>query len=178
MRSLIRREARDQPEDAAGAPVWSSSWSAPDADGNAGGPPVRASRRPDGFLVAFGLYSVLQFGAAVLRHTDDLVRSPGTREAVVGYGLCCALVATSVVLRGRWRSLLLVPTALFAAALPVWLSRGLLQSMPPRDVWIGQSLTPEVAFPLATGLTAAYVALRRGRRESTPPHEVVVDPDA
>lgn len=82
---------------------------------------------------------------------------------MVVYAVCAALLLPAFVLPGRWR---VVPTVLATATGvlgPVVLARDLMEVVGPRDVWVGQSLTLQVLFPLVVGLFAVVALLRAPR---------------
>ena len=73
------------------------------------------------------------------------------------------LVVPAFLFRGLWR---LVPVLAGTAAgvlTPVLLSRDLLGMLGVPDVWVGQSLTLHVVFPLVVGLSAAVAVILAGR---------------
>lgn len=117
-----------------------------------------------GLVAALAVFFVLQLAAALLTWRDAEIRAPGLGDAIVAYGVCLALLVPALVLPGRWRA---VPTALSAlagTAVPVVLSRDLVEMLGPREVWIGQSMTVHVVFPLVVGAAAVVSLLRNGRR--------------
>jgi hypothetical protein len=111
------------------------------------------------------LTSVLAWWRAVIR-TDPLV------EAVVGYALCLAAMVLAMWLPGRWRPVGILLAGAGASFVPLWINRGLFGSIPPDDLWIGQSMTLVVLFPLAMGVAGAVGHLRglRERPQPSGPH--------
>lgn len=130
-------------------------------------------------VLALAVFYILSLAGVWLAWWDAEIRPPGLADGVVGYVVCVGLLAPAFVLRGRWRS---VPTLLAAAAgvvLPVYLASDLLSMLGIRDVWIGQSLTLGVLFPLLVGglaLLAQLVGPGRGPAGDDPrsidPHRI------
>jgi hypothetical protein len=162
--------AVDPPQ--APVPVW-----APDANQNGSTPsaadlPVpgvdavpRSSRRPrSGLLVALLAFYCLQLASAAVAWYEAPIRTDALVDAMVAYAICAALVLPGLLLRGRWRVLPVLLATAAGAAAPVLLSRELMEVLGPRDVWVGQSLTLQVVFPLVIGLCAVVALLTAPNR--------------
>lgn len=146
----------------AGDPEGRSGEPVDDSQDGAGAPVLRKAQL--GLVSALAVFFALQFVAAVFAWRDAEIALPALEDAIVAYGVCLALLVPVPLLRGRWRT---IPTALAALAgtvVPVLLSRDLLEMLGPRDVWIGQSMTVDVLFPLLVGLAAVITLLRNGGR--------------
>jgi len=94
--------------------------------------------------------------------TDDMV------DAIVAYLICGAAVVPALALRGRWRVIPVLLATLAGAIVPVALSRDLMDAVGPRSVWVGQSLTLQVMFPLLLGLLAAGAVVSAPRLRTEP----------
>ena len=70
---------------------------------------------------------------------------------------------------GIGRAWLAGPAVAALALVPVLLARDLMEVVGPREVWVGQSLTLQVLFPLLIGLTAVIAVLSAPRRGSGSP---------
>lgn len=119
-----------------------------------------ASRVALGLTVALLVWSVLLLASSLLLWIDSDVPRAGLGEAIGGYGLCAVLVACGIAAPGRWRALFTASVALLGAALPVFLARDLVDTLGLADVWVGQSLTFGVLFPLVVGGGATVALLR------------------
>lgn len=101
---------------------------------------------------------------------------------MIAYVICAALVVPALVLRGRWRILPVIVAAVAGMVAPVLLSRDLMDVVGPREVWVGQSLTLQVLFPVVVGFAAVvvlataprYVAAHRAHDRTADPG--VADP--
>lgn len=120
----------------------------------------RISRRPrSGLLVALLVFYCLQLAAAAVAWREAPIRTDALVDPMLAYATCALLVLPALLLRGRWR---VFPTLVATAAgtvSPVLLSRDLMEVVGPRDVWVGQSLTLQVIFPLVVGLCAVVALL-------------------
>ncbi len=119
-----------------------------------------------GLATALLAFYVLQLGAALLSWYDSEIRTPGQSDAIAAYSVCSLLLVPVYLFRGRWRVVPLLAATAAGVATPVLLSRDLLGMLGVPDVWIGQSLTLHVLFPLVVGLVAATAVLVRGSRRS------------
>lgn len=108
-------------------------------------------------MALFAFYC-LQFATAALAWREAPIRTDAQLNAIIAYGTCAALVVPAFVLRGRWRILPVVVAAAAGTAAPVLLTRDLMEVVGPREVWVGQSLTLQVLFPVVVGL-ATVMAL-------------------
>lgn len=126
----------------------------------------RRGRLAGGLTFALLAFFLLSLAGVSLRWLDAAVRSPGLREGVIGYASCSAVVLVGLLVPGRWRSIPLLLATVGGAVLPVYLVRDLLDLLGTRDVWIGQSLTLSVLFPLLVGGAGTVAILRRPRRDS------------
>lgn len=155
-------------------PVWSPAATDTPAvavtGGSLEGEPAagpRTTLRPrSGLLVALFAFYCLQLAAAVVAWREAPIRTDALVDPMVAYAICVVAVLPAFVLRGRWR---VGPTLVATAAgtlAPVLLARDLMQVVGPRDVWVGQSLTLQVVFPLVVGI-CAVVALLTAPRQAT-----------
>jgi hypothetical protein len=165
------------------APLWSAPESAGrvDAEGYVWGSPSsryvtdgadrrRSSRArlltPFSSRVALGLsvalfaWSALLFVSSLLLWFDADVPQSGLTEAMVGYGICALVVLVGMAAPGRWRAVFTAAVAVFGAILPLYLARDLVDTLGVSDVWVGQSLTFGVLFPLVVGGGATVALLR------------------
>lgn len=158
------------------APLWSSAGAvAPLRTGGSGkaGPPAPESaasgprwlrrRRRSALLVALLVFYCLQLATALVAWREAPIRTEALVDPIVVYAVCAALLLPAFVLPGRWR---VVPTVLATATGvlgPVVLARDLMEVVGPRDVWVGQSLTLQVLFPLVVGLFAVIALLTAPR---------------
>ncbi|MFV0316404.1 MAG: hypothetical protein ACK5O2_05510 [Microthrixaceae bacterium] len=127
-----------------------------------------AARPRSGFVVALLLFFALQCANALVVWREAPIRSDAMIEAVLVHLGCAALVVPALLLRGRWRALPLVVATIAGAVAPVGLSRDLIGVLGPRDVWVGQSLTLHVLFPLVLGAVATVAVLSAPRPRSLP----------
>jgi hypothetical protein len=165
------------------APLWSTPDSAGrvDAEGYVWGSPASryaidgadrrrsgrarfltpfASRVALGLCVALFAWSALLCMSSLLLWIDAEVPQSGLGEAVVGYGICALVVLAGMAAPGRWRAVFTAAVAVFGALLPLYLARDLVDTLGVSDVWVGQSLTFGVMFPLVVGGGATVALLR------------------
>lgn len=168
----FRTQGSGGPRELAAVPVWAPAAAAePGLSPNFGveAPAVadspaseasRLSRRPrSGLVVALFVFYCLQLAAAAVAWREAPIRTDALSDAMVAYAVCAVLVLPAFVLRGRWR---ILPTLLATAvgtAVPILLARDLMEVVGPRDVWVGQSLTLQVLFPLVVGFSAMIALL-------------------
>jgi hypothetical protein len=165
------------------APLWSAPESAGrvDADGYVWGSPsssyvtegadrrrsVRAmfltpfaSKVALGLCVALFAWFALLFVSSMLLWIDSDPSRAALSEAVIGYGICAVVVLVGMTVPGRWRAVFSAAATVFGALLPLYLARDLVDSLGVGDVWVGQSLTFGVLFPLVVGGGATVALLR------------------
>jgi len=123
-----------------------------------------SSWRPrSGLVLALLVFYCLQLAAAAIAWREAPIRTDALIDPIVAYAVCAALVVPALLARGRWR---VVPVLLATAAgaiAPVLLARDLMEVVGPRDVWVGQSLTLQVLFPLVVGLCTVVALLSAPR---------------
>lgn len=165
------------------APLWSAPDSAGrvDADGYVWGSPSSdyvtdgadrrrstravfltpfASKAALGLCVALFAWFALLFVSSLLLVVDSDAPPAGLTEAVIGYGLCAVVVLLGMAAPGRWRAAFTAAVTLFGALLPLYLARDLVDSLGVGDVWVGQSLTFGVLFPVVVGGGATIALIR------------------
>ncbi len=132
-------------------------------------------RPRSGFVVALLLFFLLQAANSAVLWREAPIRTDPMVDAIVAHLACALLAVAALLLRGRWRALPVLLATLVGAAVPVYLNRDLMDVVGPRNVWVGQSLTLQVLFPLVVGLVATVAVLTAPRaaapkeREPTPP---------
>jgi hypothetical protein len=114
-------------------------------------------------LVALLVFYCLQLGSAAVAWREAPIRTDALVDAMVAYAICAVLVLPALLLRGRWRVLPALLATAAGTVAPVLLSRDLMEVVGPRDVWVGQSLTLQVVFPLVVGLCAVVALLTAPR---------------
>ncbi len=108
-------------------------------------------------MALFAFYC-LQLAAAFVAWWQAPIRTEALTAPMVAYGTCAVLMVPALLLRGRWRVIPTLAATALGTIAPLWLARDLIEIVGPRDVWVGQSLTLQVCFPLVVGL-GAIVAL-------------------
>ena len=135
-----------------------------------GAPPKPArekrGRLAAGLTFALFVFFALSLVSVTLSWLDTTVRPPGLAEAITGYGVCSGLVVVAMLFPGRWRSIPVLLATVAGVLLPLYLVRDLLDTLGVHDLWVGQSLTLGVLFPLLVGGTATIAILRRPRRRA------------
>lgn len=115
------------------------------------------------------MFYCLEFATALIAWREAPIRTEALVDPMVAYAVCAGLVLPALLFPGRWR---VVPALVATAAgvlAPVLLTRDLMEVVGPRDVWVGQSLTLQVLFPLVVGLCAVVAVMtapRGGPRRS------------
>ena len=133
-------------------------------------PTTGTARRPrSAFLFALLAFYLLQLAAAVLAWSEAPIRTESLSDAMRAWAVCVVAVLPALLLRGRWRALPALAATVLGALVPVLLARDLMEVVGPREVWVGQSLTLQVLFPLLIGLTAVIAVLSAPRRGSGSP---------
>ncbi len=120
-------------------------------------------RAGTGLCAALAAFYLLQLGGGLLTWYEAEIRLPGQKDVIVGYGLCLILLVPAFVLRGRWRVLPTIAASLAGAAVPLVVAGDMFAMLGIQDVWVGQSLTLHVLFPLAVGGSAVLAQLLGGR---------------
>ncbi len=128
--------------------------------------PRRANRGrlAAGLTFALFVFYGLSLASVTLSWRDAVVRPPGLAEAITGYAACCGIVVVGMLVPGRWRAIPMFLATVAGTVLPMYLVRDLLDTLGKHDLWVGQSLTLTVLFPLLVGGAATIAILRRPRR--------------
>lgn len=125
-------------------------------------------------MVALFVFYCLEFATALVAWHEAPIRTDALVDPMVAYAVCAGSVLPGFLLPGRWRA---VPALLATAAgvlTPILLTRDLMEVIGPRDVWVGQSLTLQVLFPLVLGLCAVVAILSAPRVVPVPLGEAPV----
>ena len=128
----------------------------------------RTLRPRSGFVVALLVFFAAQAANAWVAWYEAPIRTDDMVDAIVAYLICGAAVVPALALRGRWRVIPVLLATLAGAIVPVALSRDLMDAVGPRSVWVGQSLTLQVMFPLLLGLLAAGAVVSAPRLRTEP----------
>lgn len=143
-------------------PVWSPVAATRSRDRADRSAPMRPR---SALLVALLAFYVLQLAAALLAWREAPIRTEALLDPIRAWALCSVAVLPALMLRGRWRALPAAAATALGTATPILLSRDLIEVVGPRDVWVGQSLTLQVLFPLLVGSAATLAVLTAPRRE-------------
>ena len=141
---------------------------APTGSDAASGARRRTLRPRSGFVVALLVFFAAQAANAWVAWYEAPIRTDDMVDAIVAYLICGAAVVPALALRGRWRVIPVLLATLAGAIVPVALSRDLMDAVGPRSVWVGQSLTLQVMFPLLLGLLAAGAVVSAPRLHTEP----------
>lgn len=120
------------------------------------------SRVALGMSIALLVFFLLQLAGLALLWFDAGREGSVLVEGMVVYGVASAVMIVGLVEPGRLRVLFIALAALAGAALPVYQTRHLFESVGIYDVLLGQGLITSVLFPLLVGGGATIALLARG----------------
>ncbi len=114
----------------------------------------------DGLAFALFGFVVLALVGVILLILDFGEVNSQLRKLVTGYLLSSVLLGASMLAPRKPRAVLIAVSGAAAAASPVVAGWELVQSFGLQDLWIGQSWTLMVLFPLITGGISASLIYR------------------
>ena len=115
-----------------------------------------------GMSIALLAYYVLQFATCSLLWFDSRHTGSGAAEGMFVYGAAAAVMIVAMIEPGRLRALFIAVAALAGAALPVYQTRHLFQSLGIHDVLVGQGVITSVLLPLIVGAVAVALLAKSG----------------